>query len=92
MNFSFSKVGSQTVGDMSGILYVSTLAEIIGSQESTGKRKPQKAKIDIGAAGDQDQSQQTLRNFVQKTNENEDTSTGETSNIVMNEDGVMYAG
>jgi hypothetical protein len=67
-----------------------TLAEIIGSQESTGRRKPQKARVDIGASGDQDQLQPTLRTFMQKTNENEDN--GETNNIVMNEDGAMYAG
>jgi len=66
------------------------LEEIIGSQESTGRRKPQKARVDIGASGDQDQLQPTLRTFMQKTNENEDN--GETNNIVMNEDGAMYAG
>ncbi|KAI9568386.1 hypothetical protein HD554DRAFT_2205063 [Boletus coccyginus] len=61
------------------------LDEIIGSQESTGRRKPQKAKVDAEAPSDQDQSQPTLRNFMQRTDENED-------NIVMNEDGAMYAG
>ncbi|KAF8558370.1 hypothetical protein OG21DRAFT_1504427 [Imleria badia] len=66
------------------------LEEIVGSQESTGRRKPQKGKVDVGAPGDQDQLQPTLRNFMQKTNENEDT--GETNNIVMNEDGAMHAG
>lgn len=69
----------------------SCLAEIIGSQESTERRKPQpKSRVNVGAPGDRDQSQPTLRNFVQLTNENEDTR--ETNNIVMNEDGAMYAG
>ena len=67
-----------------------TLAEIIGSQESTGRRKPQKARVDVGVPGDQDQLQPTLRIFMQKTNEIEDT--GETNNIVVNEDGAMYTG
>ncbi|KAG9315575.1 hypothetical protein JVU11DRAFT_3211 [Chiua virens] len=66
------------------------LAEIIGSQESTGRRKPQKAGDDIEAPHDQDQQQSTLRNFIQKTSESEDTR--ETNNVVMNEDGIMYAG
>lgn len=69
---------------------MSTLAEIIGSPESTGRRKPQKAKVDNGALGDQDQLQPTLRNFMQRDNEDEDT--GETNNIVMDEDGAMHAG
>ena len=66
------------------------LAEIIGFQESTGRRKPQNARADVGASGDQDQLQPTLRHFMQKTNDNEETE--ETNNIVMNEDGAMYAG
>lgn len=69
---------------------MSTLAEIIGSQESTGRRKLQKARADVGAPGDQDQLQPTLRNFMQK--DNGDGDTGETNDIVMNEDGAMYAG
>lgn len=75
---------------MSETQFMWNFAEIIGSQESTGKRKPQKAKADVGAPGDQDQLQPTLRNFMQKPNENEDT--GETDNIVMDDDGAMYAG
>ncbi|KAG6372857.1 hypothetical protein JVT61DRAFT_7291 [Boletus reticuloceps] len=66
------------------------LEEMIGSQESTGKRKPQKARVDGDATGDQDQLQPTIRNFMQKAGENE--ATGETANIVTSEDGVMYAG
>ncbi|KAF8133450.1 hypothetical protein EV363DRAFT_1215233 [Boletus edulis] len=65
------------------------LEEMIGSQESTGKRKPQKARVDGDATGDQDQLQPTLRNFIQKAGENE--ATGETTNIVTSEDGAMHA-
>lgn len=62
---------------------------MIGSQESTGRRKPQKSRVDVEGPGDQDQSQSTLRNFVQIATENEDIR--ETDNIITDEDGVMYA-
>ncbi|KAH0832203.1 hypothetical protein J3R83DRAFT_13123 [Lanmaoa asiatica] len=55
-----------------------------------GKRKPQKARVDAGAPGDQDQLQPTLRNFMWRDNENEDTRV--TNDVVMNEDGAMYVG